>query len=129
MTAPNFLIPVNTVIKGNDIPEPLQFVKSQIESILEKVFIKEFFVDSSDAGSFLSIKATLTTYEVLAFKIPATDLLLVLNPSENDPTPGISEFTIGITIQNGALKILNGKSIENFSFDANELLNIITDFF
>lgn len=77
---------LSSVITTDQIPEQLSFISNGMDSILDKIYYKNFIVDRSINGASISYKIYIVSHaEILKLEIPGTGLVLLPNPDLDKP--------------------------------------------
>jgi hypothetical protein len=73
----NFYSPLSTVISLDQLPNALNFVTTEVDDILNKIFFQNLVVSQSNDGAFVSISLDIVSIsQFLNFEIPGTGIIL-----------------------------------------------------
>lgn len=74
---------LDTLVGTSNFPDVLDFIKTEIDSILGSLYYKDLQDFRSPKGDQASFQLTIITNQQLSFEIPGTGFLLLLNPAAN----------------------------------------------
>lgn len=124
-TPPKYYPSLSSVVTLEDFPEYLGFIKEGIQSIFDKIYIKDFQAHISPRGESGFYGLSIVSKRRLQFQIPGTELYLVLNPDSTDTT--ISSFPVTVEYQWLVLAYLRNFDLNNFSFSARDFYELGLD--
>ncbi|MBV8328827.1 hypothetical protein [Chryseobacterium sp.] len=115
---------LSSVISENDIPDILGFVKDGIVSLLDHIYFKDMQSSKSPKGDSAFYSLSIVSKK-LQIEIPGTEIALVLNPDSVGGNSNISSFPITVEYQWKVLAFLRMFSVGNFSFDPQQIFEIL----
>ena len=116
---------LSSVVTLDDFPEYLGFIKEGIQSIFDKIYIKDFQPHISPRGESGFYGLSIVSKTRLQFQIPGTELAFILNPDSTDTS--ISSFPVTVEYQWLILAYLRNFDLDNFSFSARDFYELGLD--
>ncbi|MGB8192707.1 MAG: hypothetical protein WCF67_12345, partial [Chitinophagaceae bacterium] len=113
-----------SLISTDALPDQLGFVKGGIDSLLNKIYFKDFQFTSNGRGDAAFYSLSIITREKLAIEIPGTGIEIVLNPS-SDPQIVTSEFPVTLAWEWPILGYINNFKSMDFSFEPNAIFDLV----
>ncbi|WP_294962381.1 hypothetical protein [uncultured Flavobacterium sp.] len=113
---------LSTVVSLDDFPDALGFIKDGIQQIFDKVYIKDFQASISPRGESGFYGLSIVSKERLQFRIPGTEMFLILNPDHTDSS--ISSFPVTVEYQWLILSYLRSFNLQNFSYSPKEFFEL-----
>lgn len=113
---------LSSVVTLDDFPEYLGFIKDGIQQIFHKIYIKDFQAQISPRGDSGFYGLSIVSKNRLQFKIPSTEMYLILNPDNDDDN--ISSFPVTVEYQWLIMAYLRSFNIDNFSFTPKEFYDM-----
>ncbi|MCS3532834.1 hypothetical protein, partial [Chryseobacterium sp. JUb7] len=118
---------VTDIVKADDLPEFLSFLKSGLENILGKLHYKDYYFTKNISGTEAFYSLSVVSKTKLALEIPGTGISLVLNPDFQDGD--ISSFPMTLYWNWKILKFVKYFKANQFSFSAEDLFNLALTIF
>ena len=113
------------LINIDGLPEILDFIKDDLESLLSKIHYKDLQLSKSTRGDSAFYSMDLVSRKKLDFEIPGTGIFLVLNPDQENFD--ISSFSVTASWEWKILRYKRFFDLENFSFSIEDLFDLILD--
>ncbi|WP_261512704.1 hypothetical protein [Chryseobacterium paludis] len=113
---------VTDIVKPDDLPEFLSFIKSGLETILSKIYYKDYYFSKNISGSESFHSLSIVSKTKLALELPGTGISLVLNPDFQDGD--ISSFPISLYWNWEILRFIKYFKTNQFSFSAEDLYHL-----
>lgn len=113
---------LSTVVSLEDFPEYLGFIKEGIQSIFDKIYIKDFQASISPRGESGFYGLSIVSRNSLQFEIPGTGMFFILNPDSDDVN--ISSFPVTVEYRWLVLAYLRSFNLDSFSFSAKEFYEL-----
>ncbi|MDL2312576.1 hypothetical protein LJC68_06835, partial [Bacteroidales bacterium OttesenSCG-928-B11] len=121
-TTNNNYTPLSYLMKMEDLPEFLQFIKGGMEQMFGNLYYKDHRTFKSTSGSIAYHKLNIVSQNRLDWEIPGTGMSLVLNPSHTNNT--ISEFPITLFWEWKILQYFRGFNLKQFAGSPKELFEL-----
>lgn len=125
MPTPNTLTyypAVTDIVNVDDLPEFLSFIKTGLETILDKIYYKDYYYSKNISGSEAFYSLSVVSKTKLALELPGTGISFVLNPDFQDGD--ISSFPITLYWNWEILKFVEYFQTNEFSFSTESLFNL-----
>lgn len=113
---------MSTVVRLDDFPDNLGFIKDGIKQIFDKIYIKDFQANISPRGESGFYGLSIVSKQRLHFQIPGTEMFLILNPDSTDST--ISSFPVTVEYQWLVLSYLRSFNLQSFSYSARDFFEL-----
>jgi len=113
---------ITDIVKADDLPEFLSFMKTGLQSILNKIYYKNYYFSDNIAGTEAFYSLTVISKTKIALEIPGTGISLVLNPDFQDGD--ISSFPITLYWNWKILKFIKYFKTNQFSYSVEDLFNL-----
>lgn len=113
---------LDTVITLDELPEFLNFLKTGLASIFEKVHYRDLQFSKSPYGDSAYYSLDIVSKKRLDIELPGADIFIVLNPEVDDS--GISSFPITIQYQWPILEYIRSFNLNTFNFSIESYYNL-----
>ena len=113
---------ITDIIKPDDLPEFLSFIKTGLTSVLSKVYYKDYYFSKNISGSEAFYSLSIVSKTKLALELPGTGISLVLNPDLQDGD--ISSFPITLYWNWEVLRFIKYFKANQFSFSIKDLFDV-----
>ncbi len=113
---------LSDVIKTDDLPDFLNFIKEGLQTIFDKIYYKDYQVSKSISGSSAFYSLKLVSRTKLALELPGTGIYFVLNPDYEDIT--ISSFPVTVFWQWEVMRYIRYFNLNGFSFSPEDFYNL-----
>lgn len=118
---------ITDIVKVDNLPEFLSFIKTGIENILDKVYYKDYYFSKNISGSDAFYSLTIISKTKIAIELPGTEIYLVLNPDFADGD--ISSFPFTLFWHWEFLRYIRNFNISGFSFSLENFFNLALQMF
>ena len=113
---------LSDIMKADDLPDFLSFIKEGIQTIFSKIYYKDYQVSKSTSGSSAFYSLDVVSRTKLAFELPGTGIKFVLNPDYEDNT--ISSFPITVFWQWEIMRYVRYFNLNGFSFSLEDFYDL-----
>jgi hypothetical protein len=113
---------LSDIMKADDLPDFLSFIKEGIQNIFSKIYYKDYQVSKSTSGSSAFYSLDVVSRTKLAFELPGTGINFVLNPDYEDNT--ISSFPITVFWQWEIMRYVRYFNLNGFTFSLEDFYNL-----
>jgi hypothetical protein len=113
---------LNELIKADDLPDFLSFIKTGLENILNKLYYEDFYFTKNTSGSEAFYSLNIISKTKLQLGLPGTEISFVLNPNHTDGNT--SSFPITLQWKWEILRFVKYFKTNQFSFSADELFKL-----
>jgi len=113
---------LSDIMKADDLPDFLSFIKEGLQNIFDKIYYKDYQVSKSISGSSAFYSLDIVSRRKLALELPGTDVYFVLNPDYDDHT--ISSFPITVFWQWEVMRYIRYFNVSDFSFSLEDFYNL-----
>ncbi|WP_294296109.1 hypothetical protein [uncultured Chryseobacterium sp.] len=119
---PTYYPAITDIVKPDDLPEFLSFIKTGLEAILNKIYYKDYYFSKNISGSEAFYSLSIVSKTKLALELPGTGISLVLNPDLADGD--ISTFLISLYWNWEVLRFIKYFKANQFSFSVQDLFDV-----
>jgi len=127
MAVNKYYPPLSDVVRVEDLPEILGFIKDGVQELFGKIYYKNLQSTKSLKGDSAFYSLDVISTKKLALELPGTGIFLVLNPDQVDFT--ISSFPITVFWEWKVLAYKRYFNMDNFSFSIEDLFRLTADIF
>ncbi|MDF2933165.1 MAG: hypothetical protein K0R36_2496 [Chryseobacterium sp.] len=113
---------ITDIVKPDDLPEFLSFIKTGLEAVLSKIYYKDYYFSKNISGSEAFYSLSIVSKTKLALELPGTGISLVLNPDLQDGD--ISSFPISLYWNWEVLRFIKYFKANQFSFSIQDLFDV-----
>lgn len=113
---------ITDILKPDDLPEFLSFIKTGLELVLSKIYYKDYYFSKNISGSEAFYSLSIVSKTKLALELPGTGISLVLNPDLQDGD--ISSFPITLYWNWEVLRFIKYFKANQFSFSIKDLFDV-----
>lgn len=113
---------LSDIMKAEDLPDFLGFIKEGLQNIFDKIYYKDYQISKSISGSSAFYSLDIVNRTKLALELPGTDIYFVLNPDYEDNT--ISSFPITVFWQWEIMRYIRYFNLNGFSFSVEDFYNL-----
>lgn len=116
---------LSEIVKTDDLPESLNFIKGGVTRFFDKMFYKDLSYSKSIKGDSAFYSLSIVSRKRLDIELPGTGIFIVLNPDFEDGD--ISSFPITVFYDWKILAYKRYFSLSNFSFSIEDTFNLLLD--
>lgn len=128
MSVNNIYPPLSRLLSIDDIPDSLSFISGGINSVLNKIYYREYYPEKTALGDAANYSLILVIYERLAFEIPGTNgFTFVLNPGLEVEGFKTTEIPITLGYKLEIVKYIKGLSPDKFAADPLTYFNCLLE--
>ncbi len=113
---------ITDIIKPDDLPDFLSYIKTGLEAVLSKVYYKDYYFSKNISGSEAFYSLSIVSKTKLALEVPGTGISLVLNPDFQDGD--VSSFPITLFWHWEVLRFVKYFKANQFSFSVQDLFDL-----
>lgn len=113
---------LSDIMKADDLPDFLSFIKEGLQNIFDKIYYKDYQVSKSVSGSSAFYNLDIVSREKIALELPGTGIYFVLNPDYSDNT--ISSFPVTVFWQWEVMRYLRYFNLNDFTFSIEDFYNL-----
>ena len=121
----NYYPALSNLISVEDLPEFLNFLKEQLQGVLDKIYYKNYYSSKNTIGSSAFYRLDIVPRTRLALDIFSSGFSLVLNPDHEDST--ISSFPITLFWQWEIMRIVRNFNPSTFSYTPQAFFELAID--
>lgn len=126
-TTSKYYPPVSELLKPEDIPDILGFIKDGIQGLFTNLYYKNLQYSKSQKGDQTFYSLEIVSRKKISLEIPGTQIYIVLNPDQHDFE--ISSFPISVYWEWKILSYLEEFDFDSFSYSIEDifqtLLNVL----
>jgi hypothetical protein len=113
---------LSDLIKPEDLPDFLSFIKDGLQEVFDKMYYKDYQTSKSTSGSSAFYSLDIVSRKKLALELPGTDVFFVLNPDYEDSS--ISSFPITVFWEWEVMRYIKYFNVNGFSFSAEDFYHL-----
>lgn len=113
---------LSDIMKTDDLPDFLSFIKDGLQAIFDKIYYKDYQVSKSISGSSAFYSLDLVSRTKIALELPGTNIYFVLNPDYEDSN--ISSFPVTVFWQWEVMRYIRYFDVNGFSFSPEDFYNL-----
>jgi hypothetical protein len=113
---------LSDIIKTDDLPDFLSFIKQGLQTVFDKIYYKDYQVSKSVSGSSAFYSLQLVSRTKLALELPGTGVYFVLNPDYEDIN--ISSFPVTVFWQWEVMRYIRYFNLNGFSFTPEDFYHL-----
>lgn len=113
---------ITDIVKVDDLPEFLSFIKDGINSVLSKLYYKDYYFSKNISGNEAFYSLSIVSKTKIAFQVPGTEIYFMLNPDFEDGD--ISSFPITLYWHWEVMRIMKNFDASQFSFSVQDFFDL-----
>ncbi|MCV9928121.1 hypothetical protein OIU83_10680 [Flavobacterium sp. LS1R49] len=113
---------LSDLIKPEDLPDFLSFIKDELQGVFDKMYYKDYQTSKSTTGSSAFYSLDIVSRKKLAFELPGTGAFFVLNPDYEDSK--ISSFPITVFWEWEVMRYIRYFNANGFSFSVEDFYDL-----
>ncbi|MCV9931744.1 hypothetical protein OIU80_05565 [Flavobacterium sp. LS1R47] len=113
---------LSDLIKPEDLPDFLSFIKDGLRGVFDKMYYKDYQTSKSTTGSSAFYSLDIVSRKKLEFELPGTGAFFVLNPDYEDRT--ISSFPITLFWEWEVMRYIRYFNANGFSFSVEDFYDL-----